>query len=456
MIRAASLQTRLAIGIGLTVTVLWIVAASVTAEILRREVNEVFDSALEETAQRILPLAAVEILGREEEGVALRLATIRGHMEYFTYVVRDTQGRVLFQSHDADLAAFPPYAGPGFHQTAAFRYYEDSVLSGSLTITVAEPMAHRREVLRNMQIVLGLPLIAVIPLSLIGIGLAVRGSLGPLRRLRDALAMRGAGDLSPIGEGQRLPAEIAPFVSALNSLLARLEATFEAERSFAANAAHELRTPLAGAIAQVQRLQSETSDKSAAQRGSDIEKTLKRLTHLSERLMQLARAEGGRLRADHPADLRPVLRLIADDVFHGAREHQISLSLPDAAVMSDIDSDAFGILCRNLIENASRHGAPDGAIEVTLTSDGVLSVVNEGPVIAPEALARLTERFERIGTSGEGSGLGLAIVRAIAERAGGKFALHSPARGRESGFEARLVLPLYGQPDAGSSRNLSS
>ena len=103
-----SLQTRLALSIGAVVTILWIAAAMVTAGILRHEMDEVFDSALQETAQRILPLAVLDILGRQEEGVAQRLATLREHQEHFSYIIRDGQGRVLLASHDADLSIFPP------------------------------------------------------------------------------------------------------------------------------------------------------------------------------------------------------------------------------------------------------------------------------------------------------------------------------------------------------------
>lgn len=441
MRRGGSLVWRLAIGIGLVVALLWAVAAIVTADFLRREVDEQFDSALAETAQRILPLAAVEILGREEDGVAQRVATIGEHAEQFTYVVRDARGRVLFQSHDADPAAFPPLGPMGFRNIGDFRYYDISALSGSLTVTMAEPLAHRREVLSRLQLVLGLPLFAVIPLSFIGIALVVRRSFGPILRLRAAIEGRGAGDLSPVASEPGLPTEVSPVVDALNSLLARLEATFEAERSFAANAAHELRTPLAGAIAQAQRLQAETQDPSAQKRGKDIEVTLKRLTHLSERLMQLARAEGGRLRADTPTDLTPWLRLVVEDLQRMHPEGRFALDLPEGGVMSDIDPDVFAILCRNLVENALKHGTAGEEVAITLTADGRLRVVNEGPVIPPDVLARLTERFERSDGAGEGSGLGLAIVNTIADRTGGDFSVASPAPGRTSGFEARFTLP---------------
>jgi two-component system OmpR family sensor kinase len=228
----------------------------------------------------------------------------------------------------------------------------------------------------------------------------------------------------------------------LNGLLARLKAAFEAERSFAANAAHELRTPLAGAIAQAQRLRAETGDPAAAARASDIEATLKRLTRLSERLMQLARAEGGRLRADTPSDLRMIARIVAEDASRAGAQGPVLLSLPDAPVPSAFDPDAFGILLRNLIDNAQRHGAPGGKVDVSLSTDGTLRVANDCARVPEETLARLTARFERGGAGTDGSGLGLAIVVAIAERLGTALTLHSPRPGQEQGFEAAIRLPV--------------
>ena len=435
-----SLQVRLALLLGVLLTALWIAAAWATVSVLEHEMEEVFDSALQETAQRLLPLAVLDVVGREDDGVTQRLGAVRAHDEFFTYIVRDAKGRVLLQSHAADVSIFPTYDGPGFRQTGTHRLFNEEALQGSVRISVAEPLQHRTDSARNIQMVLGLPILLVIPLALLAIGLAVRATLAPLRRFRFALEARHSRDLSPVVEDE-LPSEIAPLAATLNSVLARLKAAFEAERSFASNAAHELRTPLAGAIAQAQRLQSETKDQATALRAADIEATLKRLTRLSERLMQLARAEGGRLRLDKASDLRVVARLIVDDIGRTGPAGRIVLSLPDEPIMSDLDPDAFGIVCRNLVENALRHGADTSPVEVTLKQNGKFSVSNEGTILPPEILSRLATRFERGSTQSDGSGLGLAIVAAIAERVGSSLILSSPRPHSTTGFEAALTLP---------------
>jgi two-component system OmpR family sensor kinase len=437
----ASLQARLGLFLGVLLSALWIAAASVTAVILRAEMDEVFDSALQETAQRLLPLAVVDIVGREDDGVTQRLGAIREHDEFFTYIVRDPGGRILLQSHAADPAVFPDYEGTGFRQTATHRLYNEDVLQGTIRISVAEPLEHRASVAREIQMGLGLPLLLVVPLALLSIVVAVKVSLTPLQRFQERLAARNTQDLSRVPASD-LPSEVAPMAETLNGLLDRLKAAFDAERSFAANAAHEFRTPLAGAIAQAQRLQSETADGAAAARAAEIEATLKRLTRMSERLMQLARAEGGRLRLDRASDLRAVARMIVEDLNRGPGQGRIVLTLGDEPVISRLDPDAFGILCRNLFENALLHGADGRPVDVTLRADGVFSVSNEGPILSSETLGRLRTRFERAGSDAEGSGLGLTIVDAIAERIGSELMLLSPRSGGTSGFEARLNLPV--------------
>jgi len=435
-----SLQGRLALGIGVAITVLWLAATAWTVADLRRELNEVFDKTLEETAQRLLPLAVTEIVNRDPEAGAQRLARISEHAELFTYLVRDAEGVVLMQSHAADPALFPAWDGPGFRITDTHRFYSEAALQGAIRLTVAESLGERQDVLRDIVLRLGLPLFLVLPLTLILVVVIVRLGLAALRRFEASLEQRGGRDFSAVSiEG--LPSDLRPVAETVNGVLARLADAFEAERGFAANAAHELRTPLAGAIAQAQRLRAETADPVVVKRAEAIEATLKRLTRTAERLMQLARAEGGRLRSDVASDLRPVLRIVTDEIARNAEPGQLVVELPDGPVLSDLDPDALAILARNLIDNALRHGAAGRPIRVTLDTEGRMTVVNEGLPVAPDKLPELTNRFVR-GGSGEGSGLGLAIVAAIAQRAGGSLQIHSPARGSDTGFEAVVGFPL--------------
>ncbi|WP_083100928.1 ATP-binding protein [Pseudophaeobacter leonis] len=441
----SSLQGRLALALGLSLTLLWLVTAWATSTLLRAEMGEVFDSTLEETAQRILPLAVLDTINREG-GVGQRISTLHEHEEFFTYIVRDDQGHVLLRSHAAEDAVFPAFDGMGFRQTATHRLYYDAALQGSITIAVAEPLSHRADVAREVTIGLILPLSVVIPLGLIGVLFIVQLSLRSVRRFSRALARRGASDLSAVGD-DKLPEEIKPMAKAVNNVLNRLGRTLEAERSFAANAAHELRTPVAAALAQTQRLMSETSDANVGQRADDIEVSLRRLTRLSEKLMQLARAEGGRLRLDNSSDLRPILRMALTELNQAAGPGRIEIETPAKPVLSDLDPDAFAIVVRNLVENALRHGGSDTAIKVRLNRNGTLHVINDGPPVSPEILARLTARFERGQTSGKGSGLGLSIVQAIADGGQATLVLHSPLPGGTEGFEAVFQLPGSAEKD---------
>lgn len=433
----ASIRLRSAAALSLIVTLIWLGTAAVTARLLTSELEEVFDSALQETGQRILQLAVVDVLGREEEGVTQHVMALDEHEEYFTYIVRDDRGRILLTSHRAEPAGFPAFTDSGFYETADARFYHESAVSGTVALTIAEPLAHRHEVTREMTLSLALPLVVMIPLSIAGIFFGLGFGLRPLGELRAQLARRGVKDLSPL-PANIMATELRPIAETLNQLLTRLDAAFTAERSFTAKAAHELRTPLAGALAQVQRLRQTSTDPESARRAGEIEATLKRLTRLSERLMQLARAEGARLLVDTPQDLRPVLRIVAGDFGHGTDTGHVALSLPETAVVSDIDPDVVAIIARNLIENALRHG--HGRVIVSLDRDGTLTMENDCPPIPPNDLATLSGRFVRGKAAGEGSGLGLAIVHTIAERIRSPLRLTSPLSGKLTGFSACIHL----------------
>lgn len=252
----SSLQKRLGLGLTLGMTLLWLGATVGAWLVVQHELNEAFDSALEETAQRILPLAVLEISNREAPRESQHVATLKMHKEYLTYLVRDASGEILMQSHDANPKIFSKQPSEGFSTTEKYRLYSASALRGTVFIEIAEPLGHRREAAREALFALLLPLLALIPISLLGTWLFVRISLRSVLAYRRAVESRGVGDLSPINVA-RLPAEIDPLADAVNHLLERLRKALEAERSFTANSAHELRTPLAATLAQIQRLRHE-------------------------------------------------------------------------------------------------------------------------------------------------------------------------------------------------------
>ncbi len=438
----SSLRWRLAIWLVLGVALLWSAAAVVTVRNLRKEMGEVFDSSLQELAQRLLPLAVLDLADRDEDSPARQVASLPSDDMYFTYIVRNRAGRVLLRSQTSDESIFPPFSGVGFVNSPTHRIYFDSALQGALTIAVAEPLAHRNQVANEAFTGLAMPLGVLVPFSLLAVWVLVHMSMRPLQAFRAGIEKRGSGDLAPLPV-YRLPSEIEPIAEAVNSLLERLRRTLEAERSFTANSAHELRTPVAAALAQTQRLISETSDPSTRERAGKVEDSLKRLARLSEKLMQLAKAEGGRLVSERATDVGPVLKMVVEEISTGhMAAGRIDLDLPDVPVLSHMDVDAFAILARNLIENALKHGRQDQPVTVSLSRDGAFRVVNSGPVVSQGSLSQLSRPFERGQTAADGIGLGLAIVQAIAAGSGGKLLLTSPVEGRDDGFEARFGVEI--------------
>jgi len=436
----SSLRRRLGGGLAAGMAVLWLAASTVAGLVLRREVAEVFDSALQEVAQRVLPLAYAEVLARDTDGATQRMAPVGPHREYITYVVRDVQGRELLQSSDADPLRIPRDLPPGFHTTDRLRTYTEAAVQGTIIVTTAEELTHRRAAVMRAVAALIWPLAALVPIALLGVWAAVRLSLKPVVVFRRAIETRGRGNLMPIAT-EGLPDEIAPVATSVNALIGRLRGTLEAERSFTANSAHELRTPIAAALAQTQRLIAELPDDPRCERARSIETALRRLSRLSEKLLQLAKAEGGGLLAETPAPLGPVLRHVIEDLDRQtACGDALDVSIPpDGGPPSDLDPDAFAVLARNLIENAIKHGDPHRPSTVRLT-DGLFEVSNHGGIVPADQLMRLTRPFERGRTTAEGSGLGLAIAAAICRGAGLSLELTSPIPGEVDGFRATVHL----------------
>lgn len=439
---ARSLQKTLGVGLTLGVTLLSVIALLGAVLVSQNKLNALFDSALEETAQRIMPLAVVEIINREEPQQAQPVMSFAAHDEALVYLIRDNTGEILLHSHNADPKTFNQTLLSGFSTSATHRFYGAWAVQNTLHIEIAEPLSQRQEAITALAITLLWPLILLVPLCFIATWFFVHYSLRPILVYRDEIEARGSGDLSPVKE-QDLPAEFLTVAEAVNHLLERLRRALEAERAFTANSAHELRTPIATALAQTQRLQQGIISDENKARASKVETSLRRLSNLSEKLMQLAKAEGGGLLCAEPHDLNKLIKLIVDDLQRSVSTSRFEMRLPENAVLANIDPDAFAILVRNLLDNALKYGQQQ-PITITFSSNGVLRISNAADVIPVETLAQLRRRFVR--SSGtvmvEGSGLGLAIADAIVTGIGASMSFHSPAKGQIAGFEVEVAFPI--------------
>ena len=338
-------------------------------------------------------------------------------------------------------AAFDVPLADGFADSGPWRVYTVGDPHGLAYTQVAESNAHRAESLWSSVLALLWPIGLLVPLSALGIYAAVRSGLTPVRLFSARISERHAANLAPVS-ADGLPVELQPIARAVNGLIARVGTALDAERAFASNSAHELRTPIAGSLAQTQRLLAELGTSPARERALQIESSLLRLMHLSEKLLQLARAEAGLGASGEVVDLLPALNVIIEDFRRGlpagrALSYDVA---PGADLRAAMDVDAFGIAVRNLLENALRYGDAVKPLSVTASS-GAINVSNGGPAVPASKLAHLTDRFVRASDDAQGAGLGLAIVDSLVRQSAGSLELSSPIPGRTDGFVARIVLP---------------
>ncbi|MGV8855825.1 MAG: sensor histidine kinase [Devosia sp.] len=434
MRRPWSIALRLAIWLSLGTGVFWVGAAAISSVVLQHELQEAFDDTLSQSAYRLLPLALHDLREpNERHGAIMAINDLDD--AGFTYFVHDRTGAIIIRADDApeDIASVP--TGEGFLTLDGRRAYAISDQRSGLGIVVIEMSSHRGDALADAAGALFWPLAALLPLIAGSIWLAVGLAMRPLRRFARDVALRDETNLTPLNvEGQ--PSELAPIAQEVAALLDRLKAAMDAERSFAANSAHELRTPIAGALAQTQRLALELGDHPAKGRVQDVERALRHLAQLSEKLLQLARLEAGFARSDATVDLRPIIELVVRD-FENIQTStgRVTLALdPVADLHARINPDAFAIALRNLIQNALIHGEQDGQLVVSSRPGPVIVVTNDGPTVPADILAQLGTRFARGNTDASGTGLGLAIVNAIMRQAGGTLTLSSPSPGAAAGF----------------------
>ena len=460
MSRRPSIALRLAIGLSAFMALLWIGAAAISATVMQHQLNLAYDDSLRQSALRLLPLAVHDLDERdhrtqrfvvggernESDGDGDGDDTPRGdvpHDATFTYFVRDADGQLVLRDEQAPEGIVADQPPDGFGQLNGQRTYALADPRSGYSIVILELSDRRVTALRDSLMALGLPLLALIPLIAGGVWLAMRLALRPLEALRRDIAQRDSRNLEPLrADGH--PVELAPIAEAVAALLERLKAALDAERAFAARSAHELRTPIAGALAQTQQLAEELGDRPGAERVRNIEAALKRLSRLGEKLLQLARIEAGFARTDQESDQLPVLRMVVRDLnANTAWRDRVELDTGGVRTLPvAMDADAFAMVMRNLVENGLKHGAPASPVQVLVRGDErTLHVRNAGAPLDPAELARIGEPFVRGDTTAEGSGLGLSTARSILQQAGGQLTLASPIPGSEGGFEAVVSLP---------------
>jgi two-component system sensor histidine kinase QseC len=276
-------------------------------------------------------------------------------------------------------------------------------------------------------------------------------SLRPVTKVQDAIQQRHALDLKPLPSVD-LPEEVAPLVESFNRLMQRLDTSVQGERRFIADAAHELRTPLAALLAHTQL----ALDAKDPQEGRDalirLNAVVQRSARLAEQLLDLARLDQGRtLDSERRIGLYEVIEVVVRDFELSAQQKQqrIALELEVCEIVGDIDS--LGILVRNLVDNALRYSGVGGRVQVSCGSqDGevMLKVADDGPGVPESEYERIFDRFYRVpGAGGRGSGVGLSLVSRIAQLHGARIEVGRGLGGRGFGVVLRFAAP----PPAGAA-----
>lgn len=424
--RPWSLQVQLRRQLLWLLTGVWVLAATAAGWGLWQQTTEVLDSALKETAERLLLLPA-DALTRPD--TAERQAMLPPHDEHVLYQVHDAAGQLLLRSQRAPAAPLDVDAPDGLRSAGSWLVQTLNSPDGTRRVQVAETLHHRRAGLwASLGWLLG-TLAALLPLAGLATGWLLRRGFDSLEPARQELARRPPHDLRPLPL-QRAPAELQPWLATVNVLLVRVAGLVESERAFAANTAHELRTPLAAARAQAQRLVTTAVGMHAVREPAvALLRQLDRLTGLANRLLELARVESGVALQREPVDLTQLAVLVIDEFSEASRSGQLALRVQGRPVPVQGDIDALGIALRNLIDNALKHAGSGAIVEVRVCGQR-LGVVDDGPGVRPQQLAGLMRPFDRgQGHALQGSGLGLAIVDAIARQSGARLLLQSPVAG---------------------------
>ena len=406
-----------------------------------REINHNFDSEMIESAHRMVDIA-VHDLDQASERDALdparlpligREPIIDSDPVIFQLVRGD--GRLLMRSGAAPEQEFTVPRQTGFADIGSWRVYTVAHPGRPLFLHLADPLQERQSARDRALLGLIVPLVAMLPLLALMLRRIARRELRAMHDLEVEIGRRSGADLSTISLAG-LPAELHSMGEHVNRLLQRLAHALDVERSLAANAAHELRTPLATVRLRLQTALDENLCR------TEVEAALAALTtfgHRADKLLQLSRAESSSSLTTQRVDLVQLAATVTEE-FWATEEtrRRLHLSIAESGVVPCLgDLDSIAIALRNLIENALRYSG-DARVDIEVAAPCSLVVRDDGPGVPAATLETLRRRHVRQTADATGYGLGLSIVGTIIEKHGATFSLSSPPRGRSRGLEARL------------------
>ena len=413
----------------------WLVTMVFSYIDAHHQVDKLFDAQLAQAAQTLLALAS------HDEGDDIDDLGDAGHKNQrrLRFQIWRADGKLLMRSKNAPKTALT--ATDGFSETRdrkdRWRHYSQWNDDHSLQVQVSENHHIRDELIAHIAWRLLFPALFGLPLIGLWVWVATRQGLSSLDGIARQIASRAPQQLQPLTPAAA-PEEIRTILEALNGLFQRVETALETERRFTADAAHELRTPLAALQAQVQvalrARDSSERDRSLAQ----LQSGLTRASHLVDQMLQLARLdpESG-LPDPQPVDLAVLAEAVCADLGHQILDKDLDFALAAApGCIVTGQAEWLRVLIRNLIDNAIRYTPTGGSLRVQVAvanGQSRLSVSDSGPGIPAGDREAVLRRFHRLnrGEHPTGSGLGLAIVARIAELHGAdlEFAAGENAQG---------------------------
>jgi two-component system sensor histidine kinase QseC len=442
-----SLRRRLVWLLTSSVAIIWLLTSLVVYQRVHREADELLDNQLRQVAETLLaivaggevdhfvkelhenaqhhPVPLAFEIWRTDEGEATRLVTSPGHAALET-------GKTLgFSEHP--------------HQGKRWRFYAAQDHDAEYRVVVGQAHATRERLAREIGLSMLFPSMLALPLMALAIWWGVGRTLRPVDAVARQVGELDAQALAPLAESDPLPDEIAPLRTALNALVRRVNEAFDNERRFTADAAHELRTPLAALKVQAQvALRAQTAD--VQQRAlMQVMAGVDRMTHLVEQLLTLARVDpANQTLPPPPLDPAEVIAAVCAELMPQVRLHRQSLevdAIPGCTVA--VSAPWLQIALRNLVGNALRYAGEGAHIQIRVVPDRAgcsIIVADDGPGVAPALRAQLIARFVRGEVEDEGCGLGLSIVARIAALSNARLELGDglPRTDGGHGFAASL------------------